>query len=95
MVTRMHCPAIEGTLYLKRAYQKNMVAALVIGVFIHLAAIGTYTYMTNPVALNKIIKTVSKGPDGNVFELPPPPPIGEQRDAQIYREVQKTLLKFG
>ena len=39
--------AIQGTLYLKQAYQKNMLIALLLGISLHLAALGAYTVVTH------------------------------------------------
>ena len=96
MVTRMNCPAIEGTLYLKQAYQKNMIAALMMGVILHLAALGTYITLTNPAPLDDAIGKAIKGPIRGVFVLPPPPPIGDPRPpAEKYGELPGSIPKFG
>ncbi|MBU1317782.1 MAG: energy transducer TonB [candidate division Zixibacteria bacterium] len=46
MVSNMNYSAIQGTLYLKQSYQKNMVIALLVGVTLHLSALGSYLFLS-------------------------------------------------
>jgi len=67
--------AIQGTLYLKQAYQKNMLIALLIGISLHLAALGAYSVVTYSFA-PQVVKRHVPPPDSIIVRiLPQPPPI--------------------
>ena len=95
MIARTSCPAIEGTLYLKKSYQKNMIAALMIGVAIHLAALGTYIMLSNPVSIDDAIGKVIYDKVGYIDILPPPPSIDPKPPQGKYGELPGAIPKFG
>jgi protein TonB len=66
---------IQGTLYLKQAYQKNMLIALLLGISLHLAAIGAYTVVTHSAAA-PVLTGIRSPLDSFIVVLPPPPPVG-------------------
>jgi TonB family protein len=91
----MNCPAIEGTLYLKQAYQKNMIAALMMGVILHLAALGTYITLTNPVSLDNAIGQGINKRIGRTIIYPQPPSIDPKLPIGKYGELPGSIPKFG
>lgn len=65
---------IQGTLYLKQSYQKNMLIALLLGISLHLAALGAYTVVTHSDTA-PVLTRIGSRLDSIIVELPPPPPI--------------------
>jgi TonB family protein len=75
MMMQYRCnPIIEGTLHLKRSYQKNMLAALAVGISLHLAALGAYYVATGSYAPPADLGSIPR--IGQiVIELPQPPSV--------------------
>lgn len=63
---------IQGTLYLKQAYQKNMLIALLLGISLHLAALGAYTVVTQSTTPPTVMDNGPKFGPVRVKLLPPP-----------------------
>ena len=63
---------IQGTLYLKQAYQKNMLIALLLGISLHLTTLGAYTVVTQSTTPPIVMDNGPKFGPVRVKLLPPP-----------------------